>query len=563
MSITNKFFEALNDPKAALWSAGVAFNRSNPLPLDKWSVFQDKASAIAYAESNPVAYPGQVIAVYDNNAMQAFILAEVVVGEGEEATSKLNLQPIGIIPTGDGAISVSPEGVITLGVDNATIEVVDGALTLLGYADAEDGAQLVKTETGLAWIKPDGSEVPDLSGEVEALEQEIDALKEHIGQKSATDEEGAEVPASGLYAEIEALQKEKANASDVYTKEETKTEIKAQIDAIDHLKRKVVAGLESINKEALDAEQYIYMIPNEDGTYDEYMILEGELEKVGDWKVDLSDYVTQDELDAEKTRAQEAEAAALEAAHTAQNEVDALEETVQTLADKVDDKADIVYYPTKDEETGETIQVPGGFLSPEDKEKLAALVIDKDGNVGMSGSVNAENVEGLGTWLTENGSTYITGLSEVNMSQSLLDKLNYITSVDGNNFTVKDGKLELVKVSQSQVDGLEEVLASMATTEDLNAVAADVSEFDKILNGYTEGDNQVLGLVDQFSKLSTKVSTLEQANAGLGDIYVTKTTFTATVGDLNTLINTNATNIGLLSDKIDVLDEHLTWQNLE
>lgn len=433
MSITNKFFEALNDPKAALWSAGVAFNRTNPLPLDKWSVFQDKASAIAYAESNPVAYPGQVIAVYDNNAMQAFVLAEVIIGEGEEATSKLNLQPIGIIPTGNGAISVSSEGVISLGVDNVTIEVVDGALTLFGYADAEEGAQLVKTETGLAWIKPDGSEVPDLSGEVEVLEEEINTLKEQIGQKSATDEEGAEVLASGIYAEIEALQKEKANASDVYTKEETKTEIKAQIDAIDHLKRKVVAGLESINKEALDAEQYIYMIPNKDGAYDEYMVLEGELEKVGDWKVDLSNYVTQDELDAEKTRAQEAEAAALEVAQTAQNEVDVLEETVQELANKVNDKADIVYYPTKNAD-GETIQVPGGFLSPEDKEKLAALVIDKDGNVGISGSVNAENVEGLGTWLTENGNTYITNLSEVNMSQSLLDKLNYITSVDTNNF---------------------------------------------------------------------------------------------------------------------------------
>lgn len=415
MSITNKFFEALNDPKAALWSAGVAFNRSNPLPLDKWSVFQDKASAIAYAESNPVAYPGQVIAVYDNNAMQAFILAEVIIGEGEEATSKLNLQPIGIIPTGDGAISVSSEGVISLGVDNVTIEVVNGALTLFGYADAEEGAQLVKTETGLAWIKPDGSEVPDLSGEVEVLEEEINTLKEQIGQKSAPDEEGVEVSASGIYAEIEALQKEKANASDVYTKAETKIEIKAQIDAIDHLKRKVVAGLESINKEALDAEQYIYMIPNKDGTYDEYMVLEGELEKVGDWKVDLSNYVTQDELDAEKTRAQEAEAAALEVAQTAQNEIDALEETVQELTNKVDDKADIVYYPTKNAD-GETIQVPGGFLSPEDKEKLAALVIDKDGNVGMSGSVNAENVEGLGTWLTENGNIYITNIGAGNLS---------------------------------------------------------------------------------------------------------------------------------------------------
>jgi hypothetical protein len=58
MAITNDFFSALNDPKAAMWSAGVAFNRSNPLPLDKWSVFQSMDEAIAYAESNAVAYPG-------------------------------------------------------------------------------------------------------------------------------------------------------------------------------------------------------------------------------------------------------------------------------------------------------------------------------------------------------------------------------------------------------------------------------------------------------------------------------------------------------------------------
>jgi hypothetical protein len=76
MSIIKNFFDSLNDPKAALWSAGVAFNRSNPLPLDKWSVFATKADAINYVENNAVAYPGQIIAVYDNNQMQAFILAE-------------------------------------------------------------------------------------------------------------------------------------------------------------------------------------------------------------------------------------------------------------------------------------------------------------------------------------------------------------------------------------------------------------------------------------------------------------------------------------------------------
>lgn len=562
MSITNKFFEALNDPKAALWSAGVAFNRSNPLPLDKWSVFQNKASAIAYAESNPVAYPGQVIAVYDNNAMQAFILAEVVVGEGEEATSKLNLQPIGIIPTGDGAISVSNTGVISLGVDNATIEVVDNALTLIGYAGAQEGAQLVKTADGLAWVKPDGSIILELSETVENLDTEVEDLKNQIGQKAIADESGVVItPASGIYANIDTLQKEKANASDVYTKEETKIEIKTQIDAIDHLKRKVVAGLESIDKEALDAEQYIYMIPNEDGAYDEYMVLEGELEKVGDWKVNLEDYATKTALQEEVDRAKAAEEAAAQAASNAQADVDTLEETVEKLTEAVNKKADIVLYPVVDEESGETTQVPGSFLSPNDKAKLEALVIDKDGNVGISGTVNASNVEGLGTWLTENGNIYITGLTEVNMSQSVLDKLNYITSVNGNNFTVKDGKLELVKISQSQVDGLEEVLASKASLEGLNAVSTDINELNEALYGDAEGINQ--GLFSQVSKLNTKVSTLEQVNAGLVDIYVTKTDFNSVVGNLESLINTNTTNTGLLSDKLDVLDEHLTWQNLE
>lgn len=435
MSITNNFFEALNDPKAALWSAGVAFNRSNPLPLDKWSVFQDKASAIAYAESNPVAYPGQVIAVYDNNAMQAFILAEVVVGEGEEATSKLNLQPIGIIPTGDGAISVSPEGVIALGVDNATIEVVDGVLTLIGYADAEEGAQLVKTKNGLTWIKPDGSEVSEL---VEDLTNDVNTLKDQIGQKASVDEEGTQIPASGVYADIEALQNEKANAADVYTKDETDQAIKKQIDEIDHLKRKIVVSAESIDLTAKDADQYIYMAPNSDGTYDEYMVLDGELEKVGDWKVNLDAYATKEDLKSESDRAKKAENDILQAARDIQDEVNNLAETVEG-------KADIVYYQVLDESTGEYVQVPGEFLTPEDREKLSVLVVDSEGNIGISGTVNAENVAGLGTWLTQNGDTYITDLGEGNLSQDLADKINLITSVS-DSFNIDFGELQLVKV---------------------------------------------------------------------------------------------------------------------
>jgi len=44
-TMNENFFSELLSPKAAKWSAGVAFDRSNGLPLDQWSVFQTKADA--------------------------------------------------------------------------------------------------------------------------------------------------------------------------------------------------------------------------------------------------------------------------------------------------------------------------------------------------------------------------------------------------------------------------------------------------------------------------------------------------------------------------------------
>lgn len=57
----NKLFNDIN--KGAAWSTGVVFNRTNPIPIDKFSVFQTYAEAADYALNNAVAYPGQLIAV--------------------------------------------------------------------------------------------------------------------------------------------------------------------------------------------------------------------------------------------------------------------------------------------------------------------------------------------------------------------------------------------------------------------------------------------------------------------------------------------------------------------
>ena len=74
--INDKFFSDLE--KGATWAAGVAFQRSNPLPLDKYSVFPSLDELNTYATTNAVAYPGQIVAVVNNGIMEVYVLAEAL-----------------------------------------------------------------------------------------------------------------------------------------------------------------------------------------------------------------------------------------------------------------------------------------------------------------------------------------------------------------------------------------------------------------------------------------------------------------------------------------------------
>lgn len=82
------------------------------------------------------------------------------------------------------------------------------------------------------------------------------------------------------------------------SKFQTDAEVAAAIAAADHMKRKIVNSTTDIDLTAEDASQYIYMVKKSStktgDKYDEYMVLDGALEKVGDWEVDLSNYVQKD-----------------------------------------------------------------------------------------------------------------------------------------------------------------------------------------------------------------------------------------------------------------------------
>lgn len=207
-TMNETFFEALLSPKAAKWSAGVAFDRSNPLPLDQWSVFKDLAAATDYL-ANAKAYPGQVIAYAEaNGEMTVCVLSQNAEG------SALTLKPVGVIPTGDGkTIEVSAEGAIALfGAKDAAsgtlpmLEEVDGKSKLvwktledIGAGDGNDNTTYeFKFENQKIIITPKENGVAksnielDLSAFVTA-----DELNEVVGKAA----EG-ETAATGLYKAI-------------------------------------------------------------------------------------------------------------------------------------------------------------------------------------------------------------------------------------------------------------------------------------------------------------------------------------------------------------------------
>ena len=49
--------------KGSFWNAGVTFERTNPVPLEKYSIFKTLADAQDYAKNNAVSYLGQIITV--------------------------------------------------------------------------------------------------------------------------------------------------------------------------------------------------------------------------------------------------------------------------------------------------------------------------------------------------------------------------------------------------------------------------------------------------------------------------------------------------------------------
>lgn len=232
-------------------------------------------------------------------------------------------------------------------VDEASIESVNGSLQLkdfgtgyFAYVPAvknEETGEIVTPSTyeytegfksgleirvvptsdgkwSLAWYEPGTETVEDVATNIEAISKDVKALEEivngedglskqvetlqiDLGSTNETvselsDKVDTKADAESVYTKAEI----DTTLANIYTKTETNTAIGEAIASADHLKRVKVDSVDDIDETAEDAEQYIYMVPTglteDDDKYDEYMVIDGIIEKVGSWEVDLSNYAT-------------------------------------------------------------------------------------------------------------------------------------------------------------------------------------------------------------------------------------------------------------------------------
>ena len=308
-----------------------AMNRTNPAPLDASAVWTSLEDLRNYAATNPVAYVGQILSLvaYDTET---------------EAITEVKAYIIK-----DAAGNIEEVGSATLG-DTKTIELEDGVLSLKNWGkeyykwvdpvgeEGEDGyvaghhekyemkegdawpaglepkaATAADGTVVLAWYQPSTVTIQGVSSAIASVQNTVTELTTGIGSRE--DAAGAET----VYGAINKVEEDNAanseaikdlqEAQDDYlplaggtmtgdivlsdgakaaSKKYVDSTIATQIGEAGHLKRVIVDVLPSVEKAK---ENIIYMIKSglalTGDKYQEYMLINGAFEMIGDTSVDL------------------------------------------------------------------------------------------------------------------------------------------------------------------------------------------------------------------------------------------------------------------------------------
>ena len=413
-------------------------------------------------------------------------------------------------------------------IENGLISKVENLKEIVGKAaEYDEEENLIAAATGLYAELDQKANAEDTKAELD-LKANVAEVEEALELKANVSDVNDALNLKANASEMEDALKLKANAADVYTKKDTDSAIAAAIANVDHLSREIVDILPDIEDANLNT---IYMTPSglqaDDNKYYEWILINGVFEQVGSWEVDLKIYAkaadveaalnTKVDKDGDSRLMTLGEGIKLKGIteNAEKNIINSISADFEIISDGSHDRK-LVLKPIEiskvinlENELNNKVDKEEGWtlLSPTNQEKLAKLSIDTEtGNVGISGTVNIENVQGLEDWLNKNAAT-TPGLSENNLTDELYNKLVnqlLIKSVDTLQLDVTNGHLSIKNIDYSNVTGLNDVLALKA-------------------------ENSTV------TQLSTKVNSLE------------------------TLINDNMSDV---SDRFEEMEKRLTWQNL-
>lgn len=514
---------------------GVNLNRQKYGPLDISNVFTSQSDLNYYLSKgastegvsdywkNTVPYPyaGQYIALVDNETrtVTPYMLSEKTDGTFEtiEVGGKL------------------PE------VDGETIKIENGKLTAVipEYTDTNTTYKLTVTST------EEGEEIQGVKITLTPYDGETAGTPQSY--VIADPDLSEYITASELATELA----KKANASDVYTKLETDTKIGEAVAAADHLKRKIVdaPGIgETINDvidvNAVDADQYIYMIPTglqeSDNKYREYIvIIDGDnryIEQVGNWEVDLSGYLTV--TSAEETYAKKND---IEITYAKKTDIPtdyvsdsefaaeiAKYETAEVAAGKYANKTateqalDNIYTKEQiDNKLAEKVNnsvatTDNGirFINQIEINKLSKLNLEGD-DITISGSVNASQVKNLYNTVTSIVKGSVADLDPDTEGNQLglgieegaqVNKIETVSNefvLENRHLAIKDGGIAIAKVAT-----LQDELNSKATIGQLTDATNRLTAVEGVLNDTLGEDGKVItfGLISQVGTLTNTVS---------------------------------------------------------
>ena len=162
--------------------------------------------------------------------------------------------------------------------------------------DYADAGLAGKANTSHTHTLANITDAGDLAAKDQVAEADLEStLAAKINAKADT------TALTALQGEVDTLEgtvATKANASEVYKKGETDSKIAAAVAGASHLKRSIVDALPDAGEAD---ENTIYMVakegePGEQDGYNEYFVIEGAWEKIGDTVVDLTEYAKTSEV---------------------------------------------------------------------------------------------------------------------------------------------------------------------------------------------------------------------------------------------------------------------------